>query len=351
MAVPPKSSDRRTPGRLMQGLRTMLWVVPLTLLLWIYAEREQLAETRDVPATIELRCAAPDRVVGIIMPEDRRVYLDLEGPRSSIEAVRDALFDRRTGPLELTVPEDLPATFEGDISAAERLGRNDLFRERAVTVLRCRPTVRIKAERKITETVPVRLRPDEKFVGTVVFDPPTVSCGGPESLFRSVPPDRLAVFADMSRFAGQKPGHYEGEAPLLFTFPVPAPFSPRDLTFPRTVKVKVEIQRSQEEVLPSIPLLVQVPARILESDRFRVLAPVTLPNVNVTGPPETIQALQAGKLTAAAVLELSPEDFTPGVDKVEKTKKLRPEDYRMPRDVTVTNPEREVNFVISDRRG
>jgi len=345
------TGSQRSGGGILQTVRTMLWVVPLTLLLWIYAEREQLAETRDVPATVELRCAAPDRVVGIITPEDRRVYLDLEGPRSSIEAVRDALFDRRTGPLELTVPEDLPATFEGDISAAERLGRNDLFRERAVTVLRCRPTVRIKAERKQTEMVPVRLRPEEKFVGVVVFEPDTVPLGGPESLFRNTPPERLAVYADMSRFAGQKPGHYEGEVPLLFTFAVPAPFSARDVTFPRTVKVKVETQRSQEDVLPSIPLLVQVPARILESDRFRVQAPVTLPNVSVTGPPEVIQALKAGKLPAAAVLELTPEDFVPGVDKAEKTRKLRPEDYRMPKDVTVTNPEREVSFVVSDRSG
>jgi hypothetical protein len=70
---------------------------------------------------------------------------------------------------------------------------------------------------------------------------------------------------------------------------------------------------------------------------------VTLPNIQVSGPPEVIEQITKGNFSPAAVIELSPDEATiPG----EKTKRLGPANYRMPKDVTVMNPEQDVILTI-----
>ena len=68
----PQREQRTMAGRLIDGLKTFLWVAPLTVLIWIYAEREQIATLPDVPVAIEVRSAATDRVVMLVSPEDKR---------------------------------------------------------------------------------------------------------------------------------------------------------------------------------------------------------------------------------------------------------------------------------------
>ena len=54
------------------------------------------------------------------------------------------------------------------------------------------------------------------------------------------------------------------------------------------------------------------------------------------------------KFSPAGIVELTDKDFeTPG----EKIKRLRPENYRMPPNVIVTEPEREVTITITPRGG
>ena len=53
-----------TRDQLASGLRSLLWVAPLTVLIWIYAEREQIITT-DTPLYIPIQVVStdPDRVV------------------------------------------------------------------------------------------------------------------------------------------------------------------------------------------------------------------------------------------------------------------------------------------------
>lgn len=337
----PSREPSTAAARVIEGIKTFLWVAPLTILIWIYAEREQIATLPDVPVQIELRSQATDRVVMLVSPEDRRLFLDLQGPRAGLTEVRDTLLDRRAKPIAIAVPDDLAPGAEYEIPVAERLDGNELFMRNAVAITRARPSVRVRVEPKLTREVPVKVRPEEKIVGKVEFAPATISVEGPAHVFASIPADRLVAYADMSKFVGRPPGQYEGDVAVAL--------SPRaeSVTMPQSVHVTVDIRKSEEEKL-SIPLRVDIPAAILKSDQYIVTAPVTLPNVPVAGPPDAVQAMREGKFSPAAILELTDKDFeTPG----EKIKRLRPEDYRMPKDVAVTEPEREVTITITRRGG
>src|SRR4051794_11166045 len=58
-----------TRDNVISNLKTLAYVIPLTLLIWIYAEREQVATTKDVAVPFELQSVDPDRVV--TTPQDR----------------------------------------------------------------------------------------------------------------------------------------------------------------------------------------------------------------------------------------------------------------------------------------
>src|SRR6058998_422442 len=60
--------------------RTFLWVAPLTALIWIYAEREQISPAPDVRVQIKLVSKSTDRIITVQSPTDRMVSLDIQGP-------------------------------------------------------------------------------------------------------------------------------------------------------------------------------------------------------------------------------------------------------------------------------
>ncbi|MFI5378108.1 MAG: CdaR family protein [Tepidisphaerales bacterium] len=328
------------PSRVFQGIKTFLFVAPLTFLIWVYAEREQMVPLNGFGVTIDVRTNQPDRLVTIIVPEDRRLILDLEGPRASIDAVQDQLSDR-SKPVVLTLPEDVKPGFEGEINAADQIARNDAFARNAVSVLRVRPPLRVKVEAKMSRKVAIEQAKHTAIVGDVVFEPSTATIEGPASVVNAIPDDKLVLYADMSKFATLPRGKYEDTVPLSF------PLAIERITFPRNVKVKVDMRESLTVTLQTIPVKILSPAAVVEKDRYKVSGfQVTLPNVNVNGPPDAIELLKLQKFPAAAILELTAEEATtPG----EKTKRLTAADYRMPKDVTVTNPEREITFTVSDR--
>src|SRR5438094_8803624 len=91
----PRLSVSRPPGleeplrqRAIRKLRTFLWVAPLTVLIWVYAEREQVTELNDVRVPIEVRSDNPSERIAAIVGDERTVAVDLSGPRANLDAVR-----------------------------------------------------------------------------------------------------------------------------------------------------------------------------------------------------------------------------------------------------------------------
>jgi hypothetical protein len=327
--------------RVKRKLRTFLWVAPLTVLIWVYAEREQVTELNDVRVPIEVRSDSPDRIATIVSDE-RTVAVDLSGPRANLDAVRDRLADGRTR-IEIVVSE--PAGFNSDISIGDRIGKSDVFVRGGVAVGRTKPqSIRVRVEARVSKALPVRVRRTDPIVGNISFEPDTITVSGPQSAFEALLPEQLVVYAEMGKFIGRPPGKYDE----IVAVSIPLRGEHIGLDRP-TVRAKVEITEAKTDLLPSIPVSVLLPALTLDRDKYKVQCQeLTLKNVKVTGPTEVVAALKEGKLPASVVIELTADQLAaPG----EKTVQLKPTDYRMPKDVTVLEPERAVTVVVTERGG
>ena len=349
----PRLSPRLDcPGwaaRITQGVKTFLWVAPLTVLLWVYAEQEKLDRPKDVPARIEVRGGSPDRIVTLL--SSREISLDLEGPTSGVEQVRSALTDPRGSPLEILVNEQPP--FEGDISVAERLSNTDLFTRNAVSVKRASP-VRVRVEARVRQDVPLIVKADQKHIANIV-DPAAISIDGPDSVVRD---KRIVAIADLSALANKDVADGAAELPVGLFIGDGNSFSPLTnslVLFPRTVRAKIETPKVtivKKTLTKSIPIVVEAPAVYLaplsstdESYRLK-LDKVNLPNITVSGPPEAVEQLigATSKFSAAVILRLTTENFhTAG----QQEAKLNPDtDFIMPPGVKVVDAPR-ISFTIT----
>src|SRR5687768_12401586 len=71
LGKPASAADAR--GR-FAPLKTFLWVAPLTALIWVYAEREQI-DKAEVRVPVVLVSTSADRVITVLNP-DRYISLD-----------------------------------------------------------------------------------------------------------------------------------------------------------------------------------------------------------------------------------------------------------------------------------
>src|SRR5947208_12416100 len=76
-----------TREQIISNLKTLAWVVPLTLLIWIYAEREQVATTKDVAVPFELVSVDPNVAVTLNRAQDKNLILELQGPQARLQDV------------------------------------------------------------------------------------------------------------------------------------------------------------------------------------------------------------------------------------------------------------------------
>ncbi|HEY8666900.1 MAG TPA: hypothetical protein VIL86_09555, partial [Tepidisphaeraceae bacterium] len=65
--------------------KTLAWVIPLTFLIWVYAEREQVAKEEKFQFPIEVRSNDANKIVTIVEPRDKKMTADLQGPQANLE--------------------------------------------------------------------------------------------------------------------------------------------------------------------------------------------------------------------------------------------------------------------------
>src|SRR5213595_2266122 len=121
-----------TRDNIIGHLKTLAWVVPLTLLIWIYAEREQVARTKNVSVPID-PVVDPSRIVTLIRPADRNVMLELEGPQANLQEVVQKL---QAGEFPHGLQLDIPMTFGADrehqIPALSLIQNQRIFRDKGI---------------------------------------------------------------------------------------------------------------------------------------------------------------------------------------------------------------------------
>src|SRR5688572_6820727 len=86
--------DTFSREQFVAALKQLAWVAPLTLLIWVYAERAQQTTVADVRFAVEVQSNNPHAYVQLLEPSDGYASADLTGPRSQLEKLRRDLGPR-----------------------------------------------------------------------------------------------------------------------------------------------------------------------------------------------------------------------------------------------------------------
>jgi hypothetical protein len=357
---PPHHHERRRTGRgfratLLEFARTMVWVAPLTLLIWIYAEREQKATVDNVRVRVEVQSENPQRVVKIVQPSDRLMTLTLEGPRARVDAVRSQLAGGdRAQPLIVVLDGTVPLGRTA-LRAAARLSESQLLSENGVVVRLATPIdLEVDVDELATTEAVIKAAPaTTNLEGTPVFTPATVMLTGPSGLLAQLTErdesGRPIVYGALDTIpALRQPTAATGGSLDIPDVALRLPREDPQLRIDRaTVAARVTVRAADARFeIPSIPVFPLASMKLL--DDYRAEFPPTLTNVSVTGPADRIEALRRNWQTTAnlrAVLSISRDDLPEG--QVRRRKLL----YMLPEGITATPEQqaKEVEFTLTSR--
>jgi hypothetical protein len=299
-----------TRENVIQTFKTLASVVPLTILIWVYAEREQIRQEPDVSISIEVRCNDPRRVVSLKKPyPDKVVVAELDGPPSTLDAVVERL-ERRSGDepaVEIFVDPLLEPGMVHEIDTAAALSANPLFR--GISISSCQPPklevyVDELEERDLEVQAPAGIT---NLVGPPVFTPRTVKVRGPkESLDELEKQHKLIAEAELGSFEAMNvPGPHD--FPVVRIKPLDDP----NVTFsPPNVEAVVSVRESDVSgTIRSVPIWVYGPPDVMARCHVELSNPV-LTNVKVTGPAESIDLVNRPDYSPKphALLEIKNED-------------------------------------------
>jgi hypothetical protein len=338
-------------------MKNLVWVVPITLLIWVYAEREQSVVEPSIVASIDVKTADSSRVVTLRGPADKNIILELSGPRARLERVKELLRPKSDGPaLQIDVDLLMPATPNQHIPTVAQINNNPIFKNNGITVKSAQPPyLVVDIDSFEEEVVPVRAPPEiAQLLGEQShFDPSTIKIRAPSKVLERAAADKqLFVYADLSKHDEIKTrtGPYTiDNVPVYWPGP-PTPGQSATarkenvyLT-PPTVKALLEIkQRDVEYTIPRITVSKATPARF--EDGFTVDFAAQILNVPVTGPAEQIDLLRNRKFIPEAVFKITG---------MEKTGELQaPLKIDLPPGVQLTKESRELtekfSFTIKPR--
>ena len=184
---------------LLGGLKSLAWVAPLSVLIWIYAEREQVATNYGFTVNVQVRSLDSSRVVRFSDGFDGKVRGDFSGPQGGLEQVREKLESGSPLMIELTDGELTP----GDHSiVSTRLNEDPMLVRNGVSISNCVPRNVNFAVDAIEEiSVDVQAPPEAKnIVGTPTFEPRKVKVSAPRAVLNSFA--RITAYPDLASIKG-----------------------------------------------------------------------------------------------------------------------------------------------------
>jgi hypothetical protein len=284
----------------VSSFKSLLWVVPLTVLIWVYAERDEDLSVSAVPVTLDIRGSDPRTDVHLA-GDNSIVHVDLKGRQADVEQIRDWL---QTTPVPIEVAHDLTPG-QHQVYLQSQLNQLPRVKSRGVTISNCTPTELTVAVDEITERdIEVRARPEDSktLTGPPVFTPPRVKLIGPKraidaakALAQASGQD-LVAYANFMPFKQQltEPGKHSLPAVAISTS-VPIDESRRVHFQPPAVSAEVDVTDKAEKTI-TLPYIRVLAAYRSEpgprADQYRVTYEPTLTNVTVSGPDQQIALLQ-----------------------------------------------------------
>jgi hypothetical protein len=289
---------------LISGLKSLLWVAPLSVIIWIYAEQQDIS---GVSATIAINVHSsdPTRVVHLVDPADAKLTVEMEGTNDNLQHIRDQLASSSTERVD--IPQSILATAGNQTVPATIVSDLDVFRSHFITVKSVLPrdlVVAVDVLKPVELTV--EASPDGKaFSAPPVFTPRKVQAMVPESLIQ--PAKAAGKFVAYAKLEEAKEPLMPG-ANDLTAVPVSVTFGDNISVTPSAVSAHVEIKKSDVTgQVPSIPIWAIYPPTI-EDTYKAVYDPQTLTKVVITGPEELVNKLvnQTYSPFPKATFEVSP---------------------------------------------
>jgi hypothetical protein len=304
---------------LIAGIKTLAWLGPLTLLIWIYAEREQVYTTPPPGEVIPIDVESGDsnRFVELQMNErDQSVQARLSGPRTRVEEARRKmqLNPKTSRPsVVITVPKHLSPGQTHDLDTETVLSAHPIFASGGVTVTDCKPaTIKVLIDEYIEREVTVEVPPNvTNLASAPIFTPAKVTVRGPRRtlMARGEP---IRVFADLrATGALDKPGQPEPVTARVYSEDLPPQLGNVITYLPDKVQATLDVRQLDEtETIASVPIFPQGPIDVLANYRVRCQEErKAIPNLKVIGPPDQIAKLRNERGAGViAVLRVSSED-------------------------------------------
>lgn len=305
---------------LLSSLRSLMYVAPLTLLIWMYAEREQLLKVGNVQIRVTLKSSDPNRVVTLMEPADGAVYAELTGPRGRLEAAQEKIDPRmNAAPVQIEVPGDLPpGRYQYQITP-NQIGDDPRLSAGGVTVTSVSPRVLDIFVDPLAEIeAPVSAPPDVTNLSEPpVFTPSRVKVTLPQSLLdkarRNSGGQELALYADRTAIARiVTPGPHE-RVPVKLT----APWGDGKQTLritPDTVLATLNVKRPDRQLaIRRVPIFQLLAPTTSDDVRVKVQGGDTLSGgVTVIGPDQQVEALdrevQAGLTPVVAYFKVADSE-------------------------------------------
>ncbi len=334
---------QRTPvgRRVYEVIRNLMLVVPLTMLVWLYAERETIDDKQVISVPVIIHPDRADRIVTFASSADRVLEIKVAGTRVRIQQARDELA-RKQG-LQIVAPAQLELGPQVTLPAMEAVNANPIFSQRGITVTSCTPAM---LSLQVDELVPaMEFRPGipqeiaSRLDGQAVLDPPTVMLSGPKRALMStdVP---VEVVAEITPQMLPKVG---GEIPAV---PLRLKTTNELVKItPTTVKALVKLKSSAVTyVINSVPVFTFGPPALF--DKYRVNFPngPFLSRVTVVGPQEEINRIISEDFKPKALLEITQNDARERLPR-------SPSQYILPEHVTVSDEDksRTITFELVER--
>jgi hypothetical protein len=303
--------------------RTLAWLVPLTVLIWVYAEREQIDRIESVSIPIRVDAGGDlNLFVELQAPKDAVITATLNGPRGRLEEIRQRVMPKENNPT-VVVNIDRNRYTPGSlatINTADALSMNPIFSNSGVTLSNCSPPqLKVFVDTFEERELEVQ-RPSDvtNLVGNPSFDPRKVVVRAPRRSFNNVPAGTVTVEADLKATGPlDRPGpQVLNNVPLVVRPPI------ENATFnPTSVRATFEIRATDVKyTYPSMGVSISMPQSMTE--KYFVKCNSTIPNVELIGPPDQIELLKQEPLPAAlrptARIAVTIDDLPPNTSKIAK---------------------------------
>lgn len=334
-----------SPHTKYQRIESIIMVIVVTVLIWLYAEGHNLAEPFETDITISI--TSPDEYIIARQVMPKSFHIELEGPRQRIDDVKQ---DLASGTLKLPVGfYGIPGRSGSHVLPIMNiLMQHPVFRQRGVSIRSIDPPMlNISIDRWVSlGMLPIQSGKLENIevVGVPTFNPQSVEVFVAESIIDNLTPDRYRVVAEPNQ--NELANLTDGEVHTIdarLTFPAVA-----DLSLVKfaelTSEITFSIKSKRKEISRS-----NVPIKIAklpddEQEYIVILEMKYIPEVKLVGPSDIITRIASGEIAIVGYIDFRSEDLALGI----KTATVK--FPNLPDSVTVVSGPHVVKVTINKRQ-